>query len=225
MRTFVQSNEKNNSAMSREQFNDLPVSVSLVIPGGTEPENLPFLLNRIPSWVDEVILVDDDEAIDGTVDVARSLLPGIKVIGQDRPGRGAALRAGFAVARGEIIVVLDADGSTDPVEIPAFVGALLAGADFVQGSPAPQAGGAHDPRSYRRIGNWGFVKMVTWRSGSKPPDLYYGCHAFWRDLLKSLRLDDIDEFENETTTNGSVAGQAEDHRNPRRRHEAYSGGE
>src|SRR5206468_683090 len=136
-------------------FNDLPTSVSLVIPAKNEAKNLPFVLNRIPTWVDEVILVDNN-SIDDTVAVACSLRPSIKVLGQDRPGRAVALRTGFVAARGEIIVVLDADGSTDPAEIPAFVGALLAGADFVKGSRSPQIGGTHEAESYRRIGNWGF---------------------------------------------------------------------
>ena len=70
--------------------------------------------------------------------------PDSVVIGQERPGKGAALQAGFEAATGDIIVMLDADGSTDPAEIPAFVGCLLAGADFVKGSRFLQGGGTDD---------------------------------------------------------------------------------
>src|SRR4051794_10414522 len=104
--------------------------VSVVIPAWNEAENLPHVLPRIPSWVHEVILVDGN-SVDDTVAVARRLLPTIRIVTQKGRGKGNALSSGFAAATGEIIVMLDADGSTDPGEIPAFVGALLCGADFV----------------------------------------------------------------------------------------------
>src|SRR5205807_4120024 len=97
--------------------------VSVVIPALNEAENLKLVLLRIPSWVDEVILVDG-RSTDATVAVAQRAWPGIKVIHQEGRGKGNALREGFAAATGEMIVMLDADGSTDPAEIPFFVGAL-----------------------------------------------------------------------------------------------------
>src|SRR5262245_43111345 len=109
------------------------VTVSVIIPALNEAKNLPYVLPRIPSDVHEVILVDG-HSTDDTVQVARSLLPTIRIVTQDGRGKGAALRSGFAAATGKIIVMLDADGSTDPGEIPAFVGTLLAGADFAKGS-------------------------------------------------------------------------------------------
>jgi glycosyltransferase involved in cell wall biosynthesis len=196
----VQDKEQNNHPRPSRQFNDLRVPVSVVIPAKNEARNLPFVLKRIPSWIDEIILVDGN-SVDDTIAVARSLCPKIKVVGQTRPGKGAALRAGFAAATGEIIVMLDADGSTDPAEIPAFVGALLAGADFVKGSRFLQGGGTDDMEWYRRIGNWGFVKLVTWRFGGRFTDLCYGYNAFWRDVLTKMQLDDVDGFEIETTMN------------------------
>jgi len=66
--------------------------------------------------------------------VARTLRPDIRVVLQDGRGKGNALACGFAAAQGSIIVMLDADGSTDPAEIDAFVAPLLAGHDFVKGS-------------------------------------------------------------------------------------------
>jgi glycosyltransferase involved in cell wall biosynthesis len=102
-------------------------SVSLVIPTLDEARNLPLVLPYIPfDWVDEVILVDGG-SIDNTVEIARQLLPDIKVILEERPGKGAALQAGYAAATGDIIVLLDADGSNDPREIPRFVRSLLEG--------------------------------------------------------------------------------------------------
>jgi glycosyltransferase involved in cell wall biosynthesis len=94
--------------------------VSVIVPTKNEAKNLPFVLPRIPAWVGEIVLVDG-YSTDDTVAVARSLIPSIRVVNQDRPGKGAALRCGIQAARGDIIVTLDADGSADPAEIPTFV--------------------------------------------------------------------------------------------------------
>src|SRR5579871_2108700 len=90
-------------------------SVSVVIPALNEAANLPHVLTRIPTFVDEVVLVDG-RSIDDTVEVARRLRPDIRVVVQDGHGKGNALACGFAAATGDIIVMLDADGSTDPDE-------------------------------------------------------------------------------------------------------------
>jgi glycosyltransferase involved in cell wall biosynthesis len=179
--------------------NPMP-SVSVVIPAMNEEENLAHVLRRIPTWVSEVILVDGNST-DDTVAVARSLIPDIVIVTQDRRGKGAALRCGFAASRGDIIVMLDADGSTDPAEIPAFVGALLSGADFVKGSRFLQGGGTDDMEWYRWLGNWGFVKLVQLRFGGKFTDLCYGYNAFWRDVLTYMSLENDDGFEIETSMN------------------------
>src|SRR5579863_9465555 len=99
-------------------------SITVIVPTRNEAKNLPLVLPRIPEWVDEVILVDGNSS-DDTIAVARELMPDIVVIRQSRKGKGDALRLGFAAARGDIIVTLDADGSADPAEIGDFVGALL----------------------------------------------------------------------------------------------------
>jgi glycosyltransferase involved in cell wall biosynthesis len=177
-----------------------PPSVSVIVPALNEAANLPHVLPRIPIWVDEVILVDG-WSTDGTIAVARQLMPDIVVVTQDRPGKGAALRCGFKAARGDIIITIDADGSTDPAEIPVFVGALLTGVDFVKGSRFLQGGGTDDMEWYRRLGNWGFVQLVKWRFGGRFTDLCYGYNAFWRDVLERISIEGDDGFEIETSMN------------------------
>ncbi|HEX3724299.1 MAG TPA: glycosyltransferase family 2 protein [Nitrolancea sp.] len=181
--------------------NHLPTShsVSVVIPALNEAENLPHVLPRIPHWVDEVILVDG-HSVDGTPEIAQRLWPNIRVIEQHGRGKGAALRTGFAAAEGDIIVMLDADGSTDPAEIPAFVGALLAGADFAKGSRFAHGGGTADMPTYRQLGNQCFVRLVRLLFGGRYSDLCYGYNAFWRSLVPLLCLDG-DGFEIETMMN------------------------
>jgi len=175
------------------------VTVSVVIPTLNEARNLPHVLPRIPTWVHEVLLVDGG-SVDDTVEVARQLIPTVVVIGQGRPGKGAALRAGFAAARGDIIVTLDADGSTDPAELPAFVGCLLSGADFVKGSRFLQGGGTRDMGVVRRAGNWALRSAVRTAFGGRYSDLCYGYNAFWRRILPVLE-GDADGFEIETMLN------------------------
>ncbi len=178
------------------------VTVSVVVPTLNEVRNLPFVLPRIPAWVDQVVLVDGGSE-DGTVQVARALIPEIDVVREFRPGKGAALQAGFRAAHGDIIVTLDADGSADPAEIPAFVGCLLAGADYAKGSRFAQGGGTRDMELLRRAGNWGLRLLVRLAFGGRYSDLCYGYNAFWRHVLPVID-GDADGFEIETLMNVRV---------------------
>jgi glycosyltransferase involved in cell wall biosynthesis len=177
---------------------DLP-TVSVVIPALNEAENLPHVLPTIPTWVHEVILVDG-HSTDDTVKVARRVLPSIRVVQQTGRGKGAALRSGFAEATGDIIVMMDADGSTDPREIPLFCAALVNGAEFVKGSRFLQGGGTSDMELLRWFGNTIFTLMVRVLFGGSFSDLCYGYNAFWRRVVPALQLDG-DGFEIETMMN------------------------
>jgi cellulose synthase/poly-beta-1,6-N-acetylglucosamine synthase-like glycosyltransferase len=115
-------------------------TVSVIIPTLNEEGSLAWVLENLPPWVDEVVLVDG-LSTDATELLARRLRPDARIVHQHRRGKGAALRAGFAAASGDIIVMIDADGSTDPREMGRFVGALKDGADFVKGSRHTDGGG------------------------------------------------------------------------------------
>ena len=162
-------------------------TVSVVIPAFNEEPNLPFVLPSIGGWIDEVILVDGSST-DATCHTARTLRNGIRVIEQDGTGKGAALRSGFEAATGDIIVMLDADGSTSPREIPVFVGALASGAEFAKGTRFAQGGGSADLSPVRRAGNRALVLLVRLLFGGHFSDLCYGYVAFWKRILPQLEL-------------------------------------
>lgn len=173
-------------------------TVSVVIPTLNEAENLPLVLPYIPrEWLDEVILVDG-RSMDGTVDVAKKLMPDIKIVLEKEPGKGAAMQAGYRAASGDIVIVMDADGSNDPREIPRFVNALIEGADFVKGSRFTPGGGTTDMPEIRKMGNLFFVKLVNLLFGSIFSDLCYGYHAFWRYCLDIIDLSNAKGFEIDT---------------------------
>jgi len=174
-------------------------TVSVVIPAMNEAENLPHVFATIPHWVHEIVLVDG-HSTDDTVAVARRLRPGIRIVQQRGKGKGDALAAGFAACTGDIIVMIDADGSTDGREIIQFVGALVTGADFVKGSRYANGGGSDDLTFSRRLGNTILRGLVNKLYGTKYTDLCYGYNAFWARHLDVLDID-CDGFEVETVMN------------------------
>ena len=160
-------------------------SVSVVIPTLNEARNLLHVLPRIPEWVLEILIVDGLSE-DDTVQVALEHGPNVRVVFTPARGKGAAMRLGFQEARGDVIVALDADGSTDPAEIAGFVGLLASGADVVMGTRFAMGGGTTDMETHRRAGNWALTMLVRIAFGTGYSDLCYGYFAFWRDVLPSL---------------------------------------
>jgi len=161
--------------------------VSVVVPTYNEAKNLPYVFNRLPDGIHEVIVVDG-WSIDGTVDVARSLCPDVRIVHQNRRGKGNALACGFAAVTGDIIVMLDADGSADPREIPLFTAALLAGADFAKGTRFAFGGGSVDITATRAWGNHVLNRTVNILFGTRYTDLCYGYNAFWTRCLGAMEL-------------------------------------
>jgi hypothetical protein len=180
-----------------------PPRVSVVIPTLNEAKNIPHVFARLPSDVYEIVLVDGNSA-DGTVEVARELYPEVRIVGQPGRGKGDALAAGFAAARGDIIVMIDADGSQRPEEIPSYVAALTAGADFAKGSRFMEGGGSADITALRRAGNRVLTFLANRLHGSRYTDLCYGYNAFWASCLPHMDVD-CSGFEVETLINVRIA--------------------
>ncbi len=172
------------------------IRISVVIPVRNEARNLRYILPRIPSMVNEIIIVDG-HSTDDTISVAKQLLPEARIIKQQGRGKGDAVRLGFAACTGDIIVMLDGDGSTDPQEISRFVRVLLHGNDFAKGSRFIPGGGSTDITPLRRLGNYALCQLVNLLYRIRFSDLCYGYNAFWRYCLEYIELDS-NGFEVET---------------------------
>jgi glycosyltransferase involved in cell wall biosynthesis len=162
--------------------------VSVVIPTLNEARNLPHVMRALPSEIYEVIVVDG-HSVDDTLAVARKLRPDVRIVMQTRSGKGNALACGCLAATGDIIAMIDADGSTDASEIPSFVLALLDGADFAKGTRFAKGGGSEDITRLRALGNRVLTGMVNLLYGTKYTDLCYGFNVFWQGHLSVLGFD------------------------------------
>lgn len=172
------------------------VSISVIIPAKNEEKNIAAVLRELPSTVTEVVLVDGSST-DRTIEVATQTRPDIVVVQERRPGKGSALRAGFNAATGDIIVMMDADGSMVADEIARFVSMLQAGFDFVKGSRFMSGGSSEDITRVRNSGHRVILSTGNFLFGTHFTDLCYGYCAFWREHLDILALD-AEGFEIET---------------------------
>jgi hypothetical protein len=178
--------------------------VSVVVPAMNEAKNIGHVLKQLPEGLHEVILVDGNSE-DGTIEAARSAYPEIRVLVQSGRGKGDAFRTGFAAVTGNLVVMLDADGSADPAEIPRFVEALEEGADFAKGSRYLPGGGSTDITGLRSLGNTVLSGTANLLHGTHFTDLCYGYNAFWARCLPFIALD-VPGFEVETLINLRIAG-------------------
>jgi glycosyltransferase involved in cell wall biosynthesis len=174
--------------LGRGSRNIVNPKVSIVVPALNESLNLSVVLPQLPR-VHEIILVDGGSK-DFTVAAARRARPDVITVVQRRKGKGNAMATGFARATGDIIVMFDADGSADATEIPRFVEALKAGADFAKGSRNLSGGGSADITPVRHLGNRFLNGLSNVLFGTRHSDLCYGYNAFWADLVPLLDLPD-----------------------------------
>jgi len=177
--------------------------VSVVVPAMNEEKNIGQVLSELPHGLHEVILVDGNSK-DNTIEAARAAYPEIRVTTQSGRGKGDAFRTGFAAVTGNLIVMLDADGSADPAEIVRFVEALEGGADFAKGSRYMEGGGSADITRLRSLGNTVLSGTANMLHGTEFTDLCYGYNAFWARCLPFISLD-VPGFEVETLINLRMA--------------------
>lgn len=167
--------------------------LTVLIPARNEQETILEILKRVNGQLahgqDEVIVIDDGSD-DGTAELARTI-PGVRLIAL-RPGRGkgAALRLGLQEARGDYVLIQDADLEYDPTDYPRLLAPLLAGkADVVYGSRILGA------RQGRRIGvsSWSFYwggRLLSWLTsglyGVRISDVSTGYKVFRTSRLREV---------------------------------------
>lgn len=167
-------------------------TVSIVIPTLNEEENIRTVLNGIlgnselKEKVDEILIVDG-QSKDTTVEVAKKF-DKVRVLFDDG-GKGSAVRKGLREAKGDIVVMMDADCSHTSNEIGLLIEGIKSGFDVCMGSRFIQGGGSEDITLFRRIGNKFFVLLVDIIWGMNYSDLCYGYRSFRRECIPKLKLE------------------------------------
>lgn len=166
------------------------MQISVVIPAYDEAESLPGLLARLVPTLESLgdgheVLVVDDGSRDGTADVVDAMaLPGVRVLRQRvNRGKSPALRAGLAEVKGDVVVLMDADGQDDPAELPHLLAALDGGLDLVTGRRAQR----NDRRAKTmpsRLYNWTTARVT----GVEGRDFNSGYKAMRGDVARDLDL-------------------------------------
>jgi GT2 family glycosyltransferase len=163
-----------------------PLDATVVIPTLNEERSISELLFSLRKAGFSHILVIDGNSKDKTVEIAKRY--GVEVIYQNGRGKGAALVQAFGhkYLQGNLIVMMDADGSMNPDELPAFIEALEIGNDVVKGSRNLNGGGSEDMSLVRRIGNTFFVVLTNLLWSANYTDLCYGFAVFRKDAVRKL---------------------------------------
>jgi glycosyltransferase involved in cell wall biosynthesis len=166
-------------------------NVSVVIPAYNEEATIAEVVRDFLSSpaVDEVVVVDNN-CRDRTAEVARAA--GARVVAESRPGYGSALRRGLDEARGDVLVLVEADGSFKAHDLPKFL-AYLADAGMVIGTRTTRQL-VHQGANMRSILRWGNVTVakmmeLMWYVSNEPRLTDVGCtyRALWREHWLTLR--------------------------------------
>jgi glycosyltransferase involved in cell wall biosynthesis len=161
------------------------LKISVVIPCYNEEDGIRSVIQSMPPYVDEIVVVDNNST-DKTSEIARSL--GANVIFQPIKGYGAAYQAGLPAATGDIIATLDGDGTYPADEISLLVDALEdRGLDFISGARFPLRNG-EAMNFTNKVGNW-VLTVTTALLWFRPlRDSQSGMWVFRRDVLSKIRL-------------------------------------
>jgi glycosyltransferase involved in cell wall biosynthesis len=168
-------------------------SLSVVIPALNEQDGIADIVERVlavreplaaAGVPDLELIVVDDGSTDRTAGIVASYPDVVLLQHPVNRGYGAALKTGFARAKGDLLAFLDADGTYPPERFPQLCEAALAGADLVIGSR--MAGEASEMPLVRRLGNKLFAGMITLIGNQLVSDSASGMRVFRREVLPQL---------------------------------------
>jgi hypothetical protein len=164
-----------------------PPSVSIVIPARNERGNIEAAVVRMPRLgPDQEILFVEGHSGDGTLEEMRRVAAAhpehdIKVVVQDGKGKGDAVRKGFDLARGDVLMILDADLAVPPEDLPKFYEALAAGrAEFANGSRLVYPMEREAMRFLNHIANAAFAGLFSFILNQRFTDTLCGTKVLWR---------------------------------------------
>ena len=157
--------------------------IEIVIPALDEEKSICSIIEKCLKFTDNILVVDG-RSNDDTVRLAKEM--GVNVVIQNGKGKGAAIREALGHSNNEVIVMLDADGSMRPEEIPLFFDGINSGADIVKGSRMIYHGGSNDITLFRRFGNFIFITLINTFLNTNYTDLCYGYMAFNKNAVEKL---------------------------------------
>ena len=169
------------------------MKLSIVMPCLNEADTLEVCIRKASRGIEDSgvvgeVIVADNGSTDGSIEIGEKL--GARVVRVPEKGYGSALMGGIAAARGEFVIMGDADDSYDFLEVPKFVEKLQAGSDLVQGCRLPAGGGTVKPGAmpflHRWWGNPMFSFLVKLWFGAPIHDVYCGLRGFRKDFQQSL---------------------------------------
>ncbi|MFQ5489333.1 MAG: glycosyltransferase [Phycisphaerae bacterium] len=173
--------------------------LSIIVPTYNEAGNMPELLRRIARVVTErdipcEVLVMDDSSPDGTAEAAKATDVPIVVRVVERTGEkglSPAVVEGISLARGQYILVMDADLQHPPESIPDLLEAIRADAQFVIGSRYVSGGTSDDFTFYRRVNSRAATLLSAPLIGSRVRDPMAGFFCFRRELVAGAELNPV----------------------------------
>ncbi len=164
-------------------------TLSVVIPALNEEKSISFIIEGCKPFADEIIVIDG-HSIDQTAIIAENL--GVKVIFDNKKGKGDALRCSIPHITGDIVVFIDADGSHTPEEIPMLIEPIVANeADHVTGSRliggSSEFHGGFD-ECFRLMGSSFITACINWKFKVRISDSQNGFRAIRTSVLRRLDL-------------------------------------
>ena len=162
------------------------MKVSLVIPTLEEAGCIETVLSQVPKgYVDEILVVDAYSK-DGTADIVRRL--GYKVVMQEGRGFGDAFSLGVSHAKGDVIILMDGDGSHNPADIPKLLAKINEGYAYVLASRYCKGSKSYDDTMVRHIGNKFFTFLICIFHNMKISDSLYLFTAIRKEVFDKIAI-------------------------------------